>query len=46
MGSSMSLRLEAICSQLQKRCHCRKTVASLLKTVADNPLVIACCAEW
>ena len=43
MGYSMPLRSGAICSQLQKCRHWRHAVASFLKTLDDNPLVIACC---
>ena len=46
MGSSMSLRSGAIFSQLQKRHHWRQAVVSFLKTVAEKPLLIACCVAW
>ena len=41
--TSMFLRSGAICSQLQKRRHWRQAVESFLKTVEENPRVIACC---
>ena len=44
MGYSMSLRSGEIWSQLQKRRHCHQAMAYFLKTVAEKPWVIACCA--